>query len=273
MNLLSPTPKIKLSVLLVMIVAALIVLSAPRILLLAALLISFALPLFLFNDPAPSMPVANMTHELRAPMHIILNFIQMMLDENMGNINDDQRKTLTMVHRSATHLMAVINDVLDVAKMDAGQLVIKPQPLDLNPILEEMTTNAAALMNGKSLYFTIEHGETMPLVNADPVRVRQILLNLVANAVRYTDEGGVTVGFEQGNKMLTICISDTGIGIPADKLNTIFERFQQASGKRGGTGLGLTITRDLIKLHGGKIWVESTPGKGSRFSFTLPLAG
>ncbi|MCL4878422.1 MAG: HAMP domain-containing protein [Anaerolineae bacterium] len=215
--------------------------------------------------------IANMSHELRAPMHIIMNFTRLMLDGELGQLNDLQKMSMNNVFNAATHLLAVINDVLDLAKIEAGELDIRIQELDLKPILLEMESSAQGLMGDKSLFFRIVGLENLLPVKADPVRVRQILLNLIANAIRFTDAGGVTLRVGRIDQMLEICVEDTGTGISPEKQEVIFERFQQETGSRGGTGLGLTITRDLVHLQGGKIYVASTPGQGSTFCFTLPL--
>lgn len=213
--------------------------------------------------------VATMSHELRAPMHIILNYSRLV--DELGDLNDMQKTSLNNVLQSANHLLAVINDVLDMAKIEAGQLDLHLQSLDLKPLLLEMETSAKGLMGQKSLFFAIEAPESIPPVLADVVRVRQILLNLISNAVRFTDEGGLTLLVQPKGKMLEIGVRDTGAGIPPEKQAVIFERFQQGKDRRGGTGLGLTITRDLVQMMGGQIRVTSTEGQGSTFYFTLPL--
>ncbi len=225
----------------------------------------------------PSLPppqqlayIANMTHELRAPMHIILNFTRLMLDGAMGELTSDQTQTLQTVHNSATHLMTIINDLLDVAKIEAGQLTLKKQTVDLSPLLLEMQDSAQALIQQKPIAFQLHEQKNLPPVQADPVRLRQIFLNLIANAVRYTDSGSITLRCYQEAQQIIFCVADTGIGIPADKRTVIFERFQQGSAPRGGTGLGLTIVHDLVRLHGGQVWVESRVGAGSQFYFSLP---
>ncbi len=214
--------------------------------------------------------LTTMSHELRAPMHIILNYGRLVGE--LGDLNAMQKTSLNNVLQSANHLLEVINDVLDMAKIEAGQLELHLQNLDLKPLLLEMETSARGLMGQKPLFFAIEAPDSIPPVLADPVRVRQILLNLISNAVRFTDEGGLTLTVQPKGKILEIGVRDTGTGIPSEKIAVIFERFQQGTNRRGGTGLGLTITRDLVQMMGGQIRVTSTEGQGSTFYFTLPLA-
>lgn len=219
--------------------------------------------------------LSNMSHELRAPLHIILNFTRLMQEGEAGDLNDMQQNFTQRIIKSGEHLQAVINDVLDMERIEAGQLEIDINPLDLSLLLAEMPDSAASFIQryDKNIQFMIHKPDDLPLVLGDETRVRQVLLNLIANAVRFTDEGEVRVTFGKGVKDLTICVEDTGIGIAPDKLRTIFDRFQQGGDKnRGGTGLGLNISRDLVRLHGGRIWVTSRLGEGSQFCFTLPLA-
>jgi signal transduction histidine kinase len=225
---------------------------------------------------AKSDYLANMSHELRAPMHIIMNFTRVVLEGEAGEINEEQTKFLNRVMDSSNHLLAVINDVLDMARIEAGQLEIELADLDLSDLMDEMTVSAQALIeqSEKSIKFSVQVPDDLPNVFADERRVRQILLNLIGNAIRFTDKGGIKLTFGVGTDALTVCVEDSGVGIPSDRLVDIFDRFEQVSEldeeRQGGTGLGLTIARDLTRLQGGRIWATSTPGKGSTFCFTLP---
>lgn len=220
--------------------------------------------------------IANMSHELRAPIHVIMNFASLLEKGELGALNPEQNQAAARVVASGEHLLAVVNDILDIAKIEAGQLEINRQALALAPIFADLEKDVRALIseNKKDLTLTIAPTDDLPRVYADEIRVRQILLNLFSNAVHFTSEGGITVSFGEGTDALTICVEDTGVGIPSDKLQDIFERFQQANthNATSGTGLGLTITRDLVRLHNGRIWVTSEPNKGSIFCFTLPFA-
>lgn len=224
-----------------------------------------------------SVYLANMSHELRAPMHIILNFARLLATGELGKLNAQQQECLQHLLASGQHLMAVINDLLDMARIEAGQLELHPKVLDLAALLKEAEADAHALIAQyqKDISFHIADLTYLPLVYADPVRVKQVLLNLISNAVRFTDHGGITVNFTNGAGMLTICVEDTGIGISLEKQAAIFERFEQvdsAKNSREGTGLGLAIARELVQLQGGQLWLTSTPGQGSQFRFSLPLA-
>jgi signal transduction histidine kinase len=209
-------------------------------------------------------------------MHIIMNFTRVVLEGEAGEINEEQTKFLNRVMDSSNHLLAVINDVLDMARIEAGQLEIELADLDLSDLMDEMTVSAQALIeqSEKSIKFSVQVPDDLPNVFADERRVRQILLNLIGNAIRFTDKGGIKLTFGVGTDALTVCVEDSGVGIPSDRLVDIFDRFEQVSEldeeRQGGTGLGLTIARDLTRLQGGRIWATSTPGKGSTFCFTLP---
>ena len=222
--------------------------------------------------------LANMSHELRAPLHIIMNFTKQVMGGEAGRVTKAQKKLLQSAMDSSQHLLRVINDVLDKARIEAGQLEIEAKDLPLDDLLGEMTLSAHALIEqrGKDISFSIERPPELPNVYADENRVRQILLNLIGNAVRFTDEGGIKMTFGVGVDALTICIEDSGVGIPPEKLADIFERFEQAGEleeeRRGGTGLGLSIARDLTHLQDGRIWATSVVGEGSNFCFTLPIA-
>jgi len=219
--------------------------------------------------------LANMSHELRAPMHVILNYTTLVAEGEAGTVTDEQRDFLNKVVRSSRELLAVINDVLDAARIEAGQMDVRAEDLDLRTVMSDLETSTKSLIKEqqKPIQLNVTLPKELPPVRADKLHVRQILTNLLMNAVRFTDQGSITVTCGVGPDTITIGVEDTGIGIPNDKLDFIFERFQQAEpGHRGGTGLGLSIARDLVGLQGGRIWVTSVPGKGSAFFFTLPIA-
>ncbi|HUB18202.1 MAG TPA: PAS domain S-box protein [Acidobacteriaceae bacterium] len=218
--------------------------------------------------------LASMSHELRTPLHTIIGFAELLQEGHDGPLNEKQGRFVGHIRRDSEHLLELINDVLDLSKIESGQMQLKketyPLARSVGEALDAIRPRAAA----KGIAVE-EHGERDALVDADPLRVKEMLYNLLSNAVKFTPEGGkvwVEVHAEAGFARVTV--GDTGVGIPADEQENIFDKFYQVGnttrGVREGTGLGLSITRQLVELHGGWIEVESAPGEGSRFTFTLP---
>ncbi len=221
--------------------------------------------------------LANTSHELRTPLNGIIGLAESLMDGVAGQLSPAVNKNLHMIVSSGQRLASLVNDILDFSKMKGHELEIRRKPLNVRYMAELVLTISRSLLAGKSLVLENAIPEDIPAVDADENRVQQILLNLVGNAVKFTHTGSVRISAQAAEaNMLAISVSDTGIGIPADKLESVFQSFAQgdASTAReyGGTGLGLTITRQLVELHGGTIRVESEPGKGSTFTFTLPLS-
>ena len=222
--------------------------------------------------------LANMSHEVRTPMNAIIGMTSLAMD---ATSREEQQEYLADVTSSAESLLSLLNDILDLSKIEAGRMDLSPTAISLVDIVKDAThlLRTAAVQKGIELRYTVAP-ELLGTVAADPVRLRQVLLNLVGNAVKFTERGSVTVsaGVESEDET-TICakfvVRDTGPGIPLDKQKIIFEAFRQADGstarKHGGTGLGLAISARLVELMGGKIWVESAPGKGSAFWFTARI--
>jgi PAS domain S-box-containing protein len=222
--------------------------------------------------------LASMSHELRTPLNSIIGYSEVILDGIDGELPEPAAEDVQAIHDSGQHLLALINDILDLAKIEAGRMELDLEPTPLDLVIEEIQRITKVLIKSKpvELYFDIP--SEFPWLYADRVRLRQILNNLVSNAIKFTERGEVAVKAEvQDEKGIAlITVRDTGIGISADNYALIFEQFRQVDSgstrKAGGTGLGLPITRRLVEMHGGEIWLESELGKGSTFSFTIPLA-
>jgi len=218
--------------------------------------------------------LASMSHELRTPLHTVIGFSELLAEELEGPLNEKQKRFVSHIHKDSLHLLDLINDVLDLSKIEAGRVELHPELFDINQAVDE--TLASIRPQGASKRIRVEkHIEEPVMVEADRVRFKQILYNLLSNAVKFTPEGGhVIVTADSDDGVARITVSDTGIGIPASEHETVFDKFYQVSpttkGVREGTGLGLAITKHLVEQHGGTISVESEPGKGSRFSFTIP---
>jgi signal transduction histidine kinase/DNA-binding response OmpR family regulator len=223
--------------------------------------------------------IANMSHELRTPLNSIINFTYMLRQNLYGPITQQQDKYLERVYANGEHLLGMINDILDLSKIEAGRLDLFKEPLDMGELVESTMSTAMGLTKGKPIELEQEIDPDLPTIEADKTRIRQVLLNLLSNAAKFTDKGSITVqvwqeGEGEGQQIIT-SVTDTGIGIPSGKIETIFEEFRQvdegSNRSYQGTGLGLAICKRLVEMHGGRIWVESTVGVGSTFFFNLPL--
>jgi GAF domain-containing protein len=219
--------------------------------------------------------LANMSHELRTPLNAILGYTELILDGIYGEAPDKMRTVMERVQSNGKHLLGLINDVLDLSKIEAGQLVLSIQDYSIKDVVHGVYSAVEPLASGKKLAFKIDVPPNLPPARGDDRRLTQVLLNLVGNAIKFTDVGEVAVKAAASNGAYTISVRDTGPGIAEADQAKIFDEFQQADSTqtkaKGGTGLGLSIAKRIIEMHGGKLWVESSLGAGSTFSFTVPL--
>ena len=226
-------------------------------------------------DRLKSEFLASMSHELRTPLHTIIGFSELLGEELEGPLNEKQKRFVQHIHNDSMHLLELINDILDLSKIEAGRLELRPEPFDLTAVVAESVLSVRTLADAKML--AIETALNVPVaLDADRLRVKQVLVNLLSNAVKFTPDGGqVRIEARIQDGLVTIAVSDTGVGIPIEEHQSIFDKFHQvgatAKGVREGTGLGLAITKRLVEEHGGSIRVESEPNRGSRFTFTIPL--
>jgi signal transduction histidine kinase len=216
--------------------------------------------------------LASMSHELRTPLTSIIGFSELLAEQEL---TPKQKRQVNRILDGARHLLALISDILDLSKIEAGRLELHKETFGLKEALGQVTAALAPLVAAKRLELADQTEEDVALY-ADRMRFRQILYNLLSNAVKFTPEGGrISIGSTQREGSIYITVSDTGVGIPAGELEAIFNEFHQAgattSGLKEGTGLGLAITRRLVRMHGGEIGAESVEGQGSRFTFHIPM--
>lgn len=223
--------------------------------------------------------LATVTHELRTPLHSIISYGGLILEGFLdGELTAEQEEHIQFMVNRAEDLSRLVDDMLDLSKIEADRLEVRPEAMELEKSLREVVEQLRPMANDKGLALTLELDENLPHALADGQRLRQIVLNLISNALKFTEKGGVTLrgSILERYDMLRISVHDTGIGISPAALDYIFEAFRQADGSTtrrfGGTGLGLTIARKLVELQGGEVAVESIVGQGSTFSFTLPIA-
>ena len=228
-----------------------------------------------YADRAKSDFLANMSHELRTPLNAIIGFAEILRDEIIGPIRPDQKELVVDIHTSGRHLLNMINDILDLSKIEAGTMELDFEIFSIVDTMEEVNTVVNALASKKQIHLIQEFDRDIT-VTADKTKFKQILYNLLANGVKFTNEGGrVTTQLEISENSLLVRVIDTGVGITPEDQEMLFQAFTQVDTSKAraheGTGLGLALTKRLVELHGGEIWVESTVGEGSTFSFTLPI--
>jgi signal transduction histidine kinase len=219
--------------------------------------------------------LANMSHELRTPLNAILGYTELIIDNIYGETPEKMRSVLQRIEANGKHLLGLINDVLDLSKIEAGQLTLMVGDYSLKNVVQTAYTAVEPLASQKKLKLKMELPADLPAGRGDEQRLRQVLLNLVGNAIKFTDSGEVLIKAAIADGSFSVAVRDTGPGISVGDQAKLFQEFQQADNsitrKKGGTGLGLAISKRIIELHGGKIWVESELGQGSTFSFTLPI--
>ncbi len=226
-------------------------------------------------DRHKSQFLANVSHELRTPLNAILGFTRLVLRRTEGQIPELQRENLQKVQISAEHLLRLINGLLDLSKIEAGKMEVFAEPFRIDEVLQEAVSTVEPMLKNGHVRFVHEVAPDLPILNTDREKLKQIILNLLSNATKFTEEGEVRVSVLQENGFLKLSVSDTGIGIEPEALQYIFEEFRQdrSGAKRyGGTGLGLAIVKRLVALLGGEIAVESRVGKGSTFTVTVPIS-
>jgi signal transduction histidine kinase len=225
-------------------------------------------------DRLKSQFLATMSHELRTPLNSIIGFTGILRQGFAGPVNEEQKKQLGMVFGSAKHLLSLINDLLDLSRIEAGKVEIEAEPFDFVEVIAEAVQNLTPLAGQKNLHLATDLPDPVLEMVGDRKRCYQVLLNLANNAVKFTERGEVKISARLEGERLRVCVADTGIGIKPEQMGLLFEAFRQLDGtaKRlyEGTGLGLHLCRKLLALMGGEIGVESEFGKGSRFTFNLP---
>jgi signal transduction histidine kinase len=219
-----------------------------------------------------------MSHELRTPLNSISGFTQVMLEGLDGPLTPEMEEDLGLISKNAKHLLLLINEVLDMAKIEAGRLSVTLGPANLYQAINEVVKTTGTLARENNLTMTLENNLPEDLiVMADDMRIQQVMINLIGNAMKFTKEGGVTIRADVVDEQIVIRVSDTGIGIPPHQLEVIFVAFSHGdtstTRKTGVTGLGLPISRRFVEMHNGRLWAESSgiPGEGSTFIIELPI--
>jgi signal transduction histidine kinase len=216
-----------------------------------------------------------MSHELRTPLNSIIGYTQLVVNGTYGALNDTQRDRLEKVIRNGHNLLSLINDVIDLNRIETGRFTLERRPVNTSALLTSVLDTIAPMATLKGLQITRDF-DAVPPIFADEQRIRQIITNIVANAVKFTHEGGVTVRARPEDNMVRFEISDTGIGIAPEQYEMVFAEFEQLDNsptrEYEGSGLGMAITKRLVEKHGGRIWLESAPNQGTTFYVTIPVS-
>jgi len=230
-------------------------------------------------DRLKSSFLANMSHELRTPLNSILGFTDVILEGLDGELTDYMDNDLRLIQKNGQHLLHLINDVLDMAKIESGRMNLHPEKFKVHNILDEVTSITSTLASEKNVSLFIDENSDQEIeIYADNTRLRQVMINLVNNSIKFTETGNIILSAKpMDGARVSITVKDTGIGIPPDKLDAVFQEFTQVdtstTRKVGGTGLGLPISRRLVEMHGGRLWAESSgiEGEGSVFHVEMPV--
>ena len=221
--------------------------------------------------------LANMSHELRTPLNSIIGFSRVILKGIDGPLTELQETDLEAIYSNGRHLLTMINEILDMSKIEAGKMDLVIENVDLNVLVRGAVSASASLVEGKPIELRTDIREDLPIIRADGTRIRQVITNMMSNAAKFTHEGSITFGVWVDEETVCVSVEDTGEGIPEDKIPLVFEAFRQVDGsstrRAEGTGLGLPISRQFVEMHGGQIWLESEFGVGSKFTFCIPIEG
>jgi signal transduction histidine kinase len=228
-------------------------------------------------DEVKNKFVSNVTHELRTPIVAMQKSMTLLQSQSAGPLNDTQQNFINIISRNLGHLSRLVEDLLDIAKIDSGKLKIKLAPNRLDKIINDVCDTLDPWAKSKNLEIVREPDKSLPEIQLDSDKITQVLNNLIGNAVKFTPSGGrITVRSayaDNSGREVSVSVSDTGVGISPENISKLFGRFQQFGDQQGimGTGLGLSISKEIVERHEGKIWAESQLGKGSTFTFTLPI--
>ncbi len=230
-------------------------------------------------DKVKSEFIATVSHELRTPLNSIIGFAKLLLNQKLGPLNEIQQTDLSIIYNSAKHLLGLVNDILDLSKIEAGKIRLDVDWVTVEEIVVGVLASTYILIEGKPIELKEEIEPHLPQVYVDRGRIRQVVLNIVSNAAKFTDAGSITLRIrkttQKGRDYVVFSVKDTGIGIAPENVTKVFEAFRQidsSTARRAeGTGLGMPISRRLVELHGGELWLESQLGQGSVFSFTIPV--
>jgi signal transduction histidine kinase len=225
-------------------------------------------------DQLKSEFLASMSHELRTPLNSIIGFADVLLEGLDGELNERMEEDVRLIRESGRHLRELIGDILDMSKIESGRMDLRYEDIDLRQMAQDVLAANQPLAQAKNLDLYLDVDDSVLTVPADRTRIRQVLINIMGNAIKFTEKGSISLSIHDKDSHVLVAIRDTGIGIKEENIGIVFEQFRQIDGglnrAAGGTGLGMPITKKLVEIHGGDIWIESVYGQGSTFFFTLP---